>query len=222
MPGAVELAGSAHGPARAQRSCPAGRDPTGPTVRHHPAQATTRKPAASISDQQLTAEAPQDPRAGGGRRRGVGGRRGTDFRTRSAASLPQQSGGGVPWPVCTEPERGCGLVCQRRDHRRCADPGAVGPPKRHKTRVLAAAEDEVSAAVAALISAHGRRHHSLNNQAAAFHGQFAQNLNVGAGSCASAETTADAPTQALLDRRSATRPACWRRPKTRCRRPSRH
>ncbi|WP_423795860.1 PE family protein [Mycobacterium tuberculosis] len=42
------------------------------------------------------------------------------------ASLPQQSGGGVPWPVCTEPERGCGLVCQRRDHRRCADPGAVG------------------------------------------------------------------------------------------------
>ncbi|WP_193693223.1 PE family protein [Mycobacterium tuberculosis] len=72
------------------------------------------------------------------------------------------------------------------------------PPKRHKTRVLAAAEDEVSAAVAALISAHGRRHHSLNNQAAAFHGQFAQNLNVGAGSCASAETTADAPTQALL------------------------
>ncbi|MBX4326541.1 PE family protein [Mycobacterium tuberculosis] len=37
------------------------------------------------------------------------------------------------------------------------------PPKRHKTRVLAAAEDEVSAAVAALISAHGRRHHSLNN-----------------------------------------------------------
>ncbi|REO42535.1 PE family protein, partial [Mycobacterium tuberculosis] len=49
-----------------------------------------------------------------------------------------------------------------------------------------------------LISAHGRRHHSLNNQAAAFHGQFAQNLNVGAGSCASAETTADAPTQALL------------------------
>ncbi|COU93472.1 PE family protein [Mycobacterium tuberculosis] len=64
--------------------------------------------------------------------------------------------------------------------------------------MLAAAEDEVSAAVAALISAHGRRHHSLNNQAAAFHGQFAQNLNVGAGSCASAETTADAPTQALL------------------------
>lgn len=104
----------------------AARDPTGPTVRHHPAQATTRKPAASISDQQLPAEAPQDPRAGGGRRRGVGGRRGTDFRTRSAASLPQQSGGGVPWPVCTEPERGCGLVCQRRDHRRCADPGAVG------------------------------------------------------------------------------------------------
>nr|WP_310935230.1 PE domain-containing protein [Mycobacterium tuberculosis] len=29
--------------------------------------------------------------------------------------------------------------------------------------MLAAAEDEVSAAVAALISAHGRRHHSLNN-----------------------------------------------------------
>lgn len=75
------------------------------------------------------------------------------------------------------------------------------PPKRHKTRVLAAAEDEVSAAVAALISAHGRRHHSLNNQAAAFHGQFAQNLNVGAGSCASAETTADAPTHGAVGAR---------------------
>ncbi|EFD11874.1 LOW QUALITY PROTEIN: PE family protein, partial [Mycobacterium tuberculosis T46] len=125
MPGAVELAGSAHGPARAQRSCPAGRDPTGPTVRHHPARPPqgNQPPASRISN---------------------------------------------------------------------------FPPKRHKTRVLAAAEDEVSAAVAALISAHGRRHHSLNNQAAAFHGQFAQNLNVGAGSCASAETTADAPTQALL------------------------
>src|SRR6516165_11982592 len=48
------------------------------------------------------------------------------------------------------------------------------------TGVLAAAEDEVSAAIAALFSAHGQGFQALGAQAAAFHAQFVQALN-GAG-----------------------------------------
>ncbi|MGO9384691.1 MAG: PE family protein, partial [Mycobacterium sp.] len=44
------------------------------------------------------------------------------------------------------------------------------------TGVLAAAEDEVSAAVAAVFSAHGRGFQALGAQAAAFHEQFVQAL----------------------------------------------
>ena len=55
------------------------------------------------------------------------------------------------------------------------------------TGVLAAAEDEVSAAIAALFSAHGQGFQALGAQAAAFHDQFVQTLTAGAGSYASAE-----------------------------------
>ncbi|MGO9385346.1 MAG: PE family protein, partial [Mycobacterium sp.] len=55
------------------------------------------------------------------------------------------------------------------------------------TGVLVAAEDEVSAAVAAVFSAHGRGFQALGAQAAAFHDQFVQALTAGAGSYASAE-----------------------------------
>src|ERR1700739_792450 len=55
------------------------------------------------------------------------------------------------------------------------------------TGVLAAAEDEVSAAIAALFSAHGQGFQTLSAQAAAFHEQFVQALTAGAGSYVSAE-----------------------------------
>src|SRR6516165_10616575 len=55
------------------------------------------------------------------------------------------------------------------------------------TGVLAAAEDEVSAAIAALFSAHGQGFQALSAQAAAFHDQFVQTLTAGAGSYVGAE-----------------------------------
>src|ERR1700739_1731009 len=55
------------------------------------------------------------------------------------------------------------------------------------TGILAAAEDEVSAAIAALFSAHGQGFQALGAQAAAFHTQFVQALSAGAGSYAGAE-----------------------------------
>src|SRR6201993_3926024 len=53
--------------------------------------------------------------------------------------------------------------------------------------MLVAAEDEVSAAIAALFSAHGQGFQALGAQAAAFHEQFVQALTVGAGSYVGAE-----------------------------------
>jgi len=52
---------------------------------------------------------------------------------------------------------------------------------------LAAAEDEVSTAIAALFSSHGESFQVLSAQAAAFHDQFVQNLSAGAQSYVSAE-----------------------------------
>ncbi len=48
------------------------------------------------------------------------------------------------------------------------------------TAVVVAAQDEVSAAVAALFGSYGQDFQALSAQAAAFHAQFAQALN-GAG-----------------------------------------
>src|SRR5215468_1668042 len=56
------------------------------------------------------------------------------------------------------------------------------------TGVLAAAEDEVSAAIAAVFSAHGEGFQALSAQAAAFHEQFVQAVTAGVGSYVSAET----------------------------------
>ena len=50
------------------------------------------------------------------------------------------------------------------------------------TGILAAAEDEVSAAIASLFSGHAQAFQALGAQAAAFHDQFVQALTAGAGS----------------------------------------
>src|SRR6516225_7306885 len=55
------------------------------------------------------------------------------------------------------------------------------------TGMLAAAEDEVSAAIAAVFSAHGRGFQALGAQAAAVHEQFVLALTAGAGSYVGAE-----------------------------------
>ena len=49
------------------------------------------------------------------------------------------------------------------------------------TAVAAAGSDEISAAVAALFSDHGRRYQLLGMQAAAFHQRFVQLVSAGAG-----------------------------------------
>jgi hypothetical protein len=59
-----------------------------------------------------------------------------------------------------------------------ASAAAVAPT----TGVLAPAEDEVSAAIAAMFSAHGQGFQALSAQAAAFHDQFVQTLTAGARS----------------------------------------
>jgi len=76
------------------------------------------------------------------------------------------------------------------------------------TAVMAAAEDEVSAAIASLFSRHGRQFQTLNAQAAAFHSQFAQTLATAQSSYAAAEAAnanpllavVNAPTEALTGR----------------------
>ncbi|OBG42637.1 hypothetical protein A5672_10955 [Mycobacterium alsense] len=55
------------------------------------------------------------------------------------------------------------------------------------TGVLAAAEDEVSAAIAAVFSSHGQRFQALSAQAAAYQEAFVQALRAGAASYAGAE-----------------------------------
>ncbi len=67
----------------------------------------------------------------------------------------------------------------------------------HTAGVLAAAEDEVSAAIALLFSSHARDYQALSAQAAAFHDQFVQALNAGAGLYASTEAANASPLQTL-------------------------
>jgi len=55
------------------------------------------------------------------------------------------------------------------------------------TQIVAAAEDEVSAAIAAVFSAHGQGFQALGAQAAAFHDQVVQALTAAAGSYAGTE-----------------------------------
>ncbi|WP_419775675.1 PE family protein, partial [Mycobacterium gordonae] len=77
------------------------------------------------------------------------------------------------------------------------------------TRVLAAAGDEVSMAIAAIFGAHGEQYQQASAQAARFHEQFVRALAGGANAYASAEAATidqlvlgliNAPTNALLGR----------------------
>lgn len=64
------------------------------------------------------------------------------------------------------------------------------------TALLPAAEDEVSAAIAALFGLHGKAFQALSAQAAAFHDQFVQALNAAAGAYASTEAASISRLQA--------------------------
>ncbi|WP_156763723.1 PE family protein, partial [Mycobacterium sp. 852002-50816_SCH5313054-b] len=65
------------------------------------------------------------------------------------------------------------------------------------TGVLAAAEDEVSAAIAALFSAHGRYFQGLGAQAVAFHDHFTQTLRGAAGAYRGTEAANASPLQTV-------------------------
>ncbi len=80
------------------------------------------------------------------------------------------------------------------------------------TALLPAAEDEVSAAIAALFGAHGTAFQALSAQAAAFHEEFVRVLNAGAGAYLSTElanaqqnllNAVNAPVQGLLGQSAA-------------------
>ena len=74
-----------------------------------------------------------------------------------------------------------------------ANSAAVGPT----SGVLAAGADEVSATVAALFDAHAQAYQALSAQAAYFHEQFVQLLNVGASHYALAEAANASPLQTI-------------------------
>ena len=61
------------------------------------------------------------------------------------------------------------------------------------TAVLAAASDEVSAAIASVFSGYGKEFQALSAQAAGFHAQFVQALNGAGGAYAAAEATNASP-----------------------------
>ncbi len=63
--------------------------------------------------------------------------------------------------------------------------------------VLAAAQDEVSAAIASLFSSHGKAFQALSAHAADFHSQFVHALNAGAREYASTEAANAAPFETL-------------------------
>ncbi|ODR16184.1 PE family protein [Mycobacterium gordonae] len=75
--------------------------------------------------------------------------------------------------------------------------------------LLAAGADEISVAIAALFDTHAQAYQAVSARAAAFHAQFVQALNTGAGAYASAETAnvgqvvldaINAPTRLLVGR----------------------
>ena len=72
-----------------------------------------------------------------------------------------------------------------------ANAAAVAPT----TGLLAAAEDEVSAAIAELFSAHGEGYQALSAQVAQFQSQFVQTLTNASGAYAAAEAASAAPLQ---------------------------
>ncbi len=66
------------------------------------------------------------------------------------------------------------------------------------TGIAAAAEDEVSAAVGALFSAHGQQFQALSSQAAAFHAEFVQNVSAAEKAYANAEAAGAHALQSTL------------------------
>ncbi len=66
------------------------------------------------------------------------------------------------------------------------------------TGVIAAAGDEVSAAIASLFSSHAQDYQALGAQAAVFHTQFVQAITGAGGAYASAEAAATSPLQSVL------------------------
>ncbi|MCV7078532.1 PE family protein, partial [Mycobacterium szulgai] len=80
------------------------------------------------------------------------------------------------------------------------------------TALSAAAEDEVSLAIAALFSGHAEGYQALSAQATAFHQRFVQALTAGASAYASAEAANASPLQALLDAVNAPSQALTGRP----------
>ncbi|OBK23688.1 hypothetical protein A5634_05180 [Mycobacterium asiaticum] len=69
----------------------------------------------------------------------------------------------------------------------------------HTTNLLAAAEDEVSIAIAELFGTLGQGYQNVSAQAAAFHEQFVATLSGNASSYATAEAAAAQPLQSLMD-----------------------
>ena len=67
------------------------------------------------------------------------------------------------------------------------------------TNLLVAAEDEVSAAIAALFSSHGQEYQALTTQMAGFHDRFVQAMTASAGAYALAEAANANPLQTLED-----------------------
>ena len=76
-----------------------------------------------------------------------------------------------------------------------ANVAAAGPT----TNLLAAAQDEVSTAIAALFGTHAREFQALSAQAAAFHNQFTQALSKSAGSYSLAEAANSSLLHTLLN-----------------------
>jgi hypothetical protein len=68
------------------------------------------------------------------------------------------------------------------------------------TGMLAAAEDEVSAAIASLFSSHGTAFQALSAQAATFHSKFVQALNAAARAYASTEAANAKPAEMIFRR----------------------
>ena len=66
------------------------------------------------------------------------------------------------------------------------------------TQVLAAAGDEVSAAIAGLFSTHGQQFRALSAQAASFHAQFVQAFNNAGNAYAAAEAANMSPLAAVV------------------------
>ena len=66
------------------------------------------------------------------------------------------------------------------------------------TGILAAAKDEVSAAIAALLSSHGQAYQTASAEAAAFHQQFTRMLTASAGAYAAAEAASTSRLGLLL------------------------